>query len=110
MNMRTVVRALFLAAAATANAASPPSEQASVAQWRTERVAELTNDTGWLNLVGLFWLSDGPNTFGRAPSNTLVLDHPSLAPTAGTFVLANGHVTFTANSNAGITHGGQPVN
>jgi hypothetical protein len=96
-------------AVATAAGASPQSEQPRVEHWRAERVAELTNDTGWLNLVGLFWLAEGPNTFGRAPANTLVLDNPGLAPTAGTFVLANGHVTFTANPNSGITHGGQPV-
>jgi uncharacterized protein len=97
-------------ASATAAASSDPqNERSSVEHWRTARVAELTNDTGWLNLVGLFWLSEGPNTFGRAPSNTLVLDHPSLSPTAGTFILAKGHVTFNANPNSGITHGGQPV-
>jgi uncharacterized protein (DUF1684 family) len=85
------------------------AERASIEKWRGERVAELTNETGWLTLVGLYWLSEGKNTFGRAPSNTLVLDHPSLAPTAGTFVLTNGHVTFNAKPDSGITHGGQPV-
>ena len=108
--MRTFLGALFFTVVATAAAGSNlQSERASVEKWRTERVAELTNDTGWLNLVGLYWLAEGPNTFGRAASNTLVLDHPSLAPTAGTFVLANGHVTFRATPNSGITHGGQPV-
>jgi uncharacterized protein len=101
--------ALFVTAVATATAGDLQTEQASVAQWRTERVAELTNETGWLSLVGLFWLSPGENTFGRAPSNTLVLDHPSLAETAGTFVLAADRVTFTAKPGSGITHGGQPV-
>jgi uncharacterized protein (DUF1684 family) len=115
--MRTFLGSWFFAAAATAAVAAgtaatgsnPQTERATVEKWRTERVAELTNDTGWLNLVGLYWLAEGPNTFGRAASNTLVLDHPSLAPTAGTFVLANGHVTFNATPNSGITHGGQPV-
>jgi uncharacterized protein (DUF1684 family) len=105
-----LLASLCAALAATAAAASDlNTERASIEQWRTERIAELTNETGWLTLVGLFWLREGPNTFGRAPSNTLVLDHPSLAPTAGTFVLTNGHVTFTANPDSGMTHGGQPV-
>jgi len=99
---------IFLFAAATA-AAAPTSEQANVETWRQQRLQELTNQTGWLNLVGLYWLNEGPNTFGRASSNTLVLDHPKLAPTAGTFFLASGHVTFTAAAAAGITHQGQPV-
>ena len=67
----------------TATATDLHSERASVEKWRTERVTELTNETGWLTLVGLYWLNPGENTFGRAPSNTLVLDHPNLADTAG---------------------------
>ena len=94
---------------ATASSSDLQSERASVEKWRGERVAELTGETGWLTLVGLFWLDPGESTFGRAPSNTLVLDHPSLAATAGTFVLAGDKVTFTARPGSGITHGGQPV-
>lgn len=94
---------------AAASPTDPQTERSSIEKWRTERVTELTNDTGWLTLVGLFWLDPGENTFGRAPNNTLVLNHPSLAPTAGTFVLNAGKVTFTAKPDSGITHGGQPV-
>jgi uncharacterized protein len=93
----------------TATATDLNSERAGVEKWRVERVTELTNETGWLTLVGLYWLSPGENTFGRAPSNTLVLDHPSLADTAGTFTLTGSKVTFTARPGSGITHGGQPV-
>lgn len=96
-------------AAVSATATDLHTERASVEKWRTERVTELTNETGWLTLVGLYWLSPGENTFGRAPSNTLVLDHPSLADTAGTFSLAGSRVTFTARPGSGITHGGRPV-
>ena len=71
--------ALAVITAATATSGDLHSERASVEKWRTERVTELTNETGWLTLVGLYWLNPGENTFGRAPSNTLVLDHPSLA-------------------------------
>jgi uncharacterized protein len=93
----------------TATATDLDSERASVETWRVERVTELTNETGWLTLVGLYWLNPGENTFGRAPSNTLVLDHPSLADTAGAFTLTGSKVTFTARPGSGITHGGQPV-
>jgi uncharacterized protein len=94
---------------ATASSSDLQNERASVEKWRTERVNELTNETGWLTLVGLFWLDPGQSTFGRAPTNTLVLNHPNLAPTAGTFTLNAGKVTFTAGPDSGITHGGQPV-
>ena len=85
------------------------SERAGIEKWRTERVQELTSDTGWLTLVGLFWLDPGSSTFGRASSNSIVLDHPNLADTAGTFVLDGDKVTFTAKPGSGITHGGEPV-
>jgi uncharacterized protein (DUF1684 family) len=111
--MRAIPRsAVFLCAAliaTTAAASDLQSERASVEKWRAERVAELTRETGWLTLVGLFWLSPGENTFGRAPSNTLVLNHPSLAETAGTFVIVGDRIRFTAKPGSGITHGGQPV-
>ncbi|MBS0420756.1 MAG: DUF1684 domain-containing protein [Proteobacteria bacterium] len=85
------------------------AEQQAVDQWRSARVAELTSDTGWLTLVGLFWLEKGDNTFGRARGNRLVLDHPALAPEAGTFRWDESGVHFTANRGSRITHGGQPV-
>lgn len=87
----------------------PASELQAVQQWRTARVAELTSDTGWLTLVGLFWLDKGDNSFGRAPSNHLVLDHPALAAQAGTFKWDASGVHFTARPGSGITHAGQPV-
>lgn len=92
-----------------AAAADGASEQVDVEQWRSARVADLTGEQGWLTLVGLYWLDPGDNSFGRAPSNHLVLKHPALAPYAGKFVLDGGKVRFIANRGSGITHAGQPV-
>lgn len=107
ITLNLLLSAVLITSMATAN--DLQSERASVEAWRAERLAELTNETGWLSLVGLFWLSPGDNTFGRAPSNTLVLDNPNLAATAGTFTLAGDKVTFTAQPGSGITHEGRPV-
>ena len=93
----------------TAIATDLQTERATIEKWRTERVRSLTSETGWLTLVGLFWLSPGENTLGRASTNTIVLDHPNLADSAGTFVLSGGKVTFQAKPGAGITHEGEPV-
>lgn len=94
-----------------AGAGNPDSEQEirSVQEWRAERVAALTSETGWLTLVGLFWLDPGANSFGRAHSNHLVLDHPALAAEAGTFLLTDGRVLFRAAAGSGITHDGRAV-
>ena len=109
MTKRLIVLLSTTLLATSALAADLQAEHASIQKWRTERVQELTSDTGWLTLVGLFWLGPGENTFGRASSNTIALDHPNLADSAGTFVLEGDKVTFTAKPGSGITHGGEPV-
>jgi hypothetical protein len=114
LKLTLLLSAAFAGITAMAGPTSTPAtdlntERASVGKWRAERVAELTNETGWLTLVGLFWLNPGESTFGRAPANTLALDHPSLADTAGTFTLTGSKVIFTARPGSGITHAGQPV-
>jgi uncharacterized protein len=108
--------ALLLAVCATAatagNTVAPAAldaERSSVEAWREQRVKELTSDTGWLTLAGLFWLKPGDNSFGRAASNALALDNPALADTAGSFVLSGRQVRFVARPGSGVTHDGQPV-
>ena len=85
------------------------AERASIAQWRAQRLASLTSATGWLSLAGLFWLRQGENTFGRAASNALVLEHPALTDTVGSFVLTDRSVRFVARAGSAVTHDGQPV-
>ena len=85
------------------------AEQDAVGQWRAARVAELTGEQGWLTLVGLLWLDKGDNSFGRASSNRLVLEHAALAPQAGNFVVDSAGIHFIAQRGSGITHAGQPV-
>lgn len=82
---------------------------ASLEQWRKQRVANLTSETGWLTLVGLYWLRPGDNTFGRAPSNRITLDHAALAATTGTFTVKDGAVTFKAAAGTTVTHESKPV-
>jgi uncharacterized protein (DUF1684 family) len=87
----------------------PKAHRAEVETWRTARLDRLKAEEGWLTLVGLYWLRDGENTFGRAPHNTLVLDHAQLPEVAGSFFFGDGKVRFAARPDASITHDGQPV-
>jgi uncharacterized protein len=80
------------------------AEAMTLEQWRQQRVKNLTSENGWLTLVGLYWLREGDNTFGRAKSNRITLDHSSLPETLGTFTVHDGTVTFAAKSAATITH------
>ncbi|MBV8877838.1 MAG: DUF1684 domain-containing protein [Gammaproteobacteria bacterium] len=84
-------------------------ERADVSAWRAHRLESLTSDNGWLTLTGLFWLKEGPNSFGRAPDNGLVLENPALAEHCGTFLVSGHSVRFTAASGSGVTSGGRAV-
>lgn len=84
-------------------------DELSFEQWRERRVTNLTSEQGWLTLVGLYWLKPGDNTFGRAASNRIKLDHPALAASAGTFNLKDGVVTFAAKPRVHVTHESNPV-
>lgn len=79
-------------------------------QWQQRRTTNLTSESGWLTLVGLYWLKPGENTIGRDRSNRIVLDHAALDAKSGKFTLTNNSVTFTAAPNSKVTHEGKPIN
>ena len=85
------------------------AERSGIAEWRLERLDSLTSDSGWLTLAGLFWLKEGENRFGRDASNSLALDNPSLASTAGAFIVTGQQVRFEASPGSGVTYQGEPV-
>lgn len=100
---------LLLLAALTVASVNAHADALPLDEWRKQRVARLTSETGWLTLVGLYWLRSGDNTFGRAKTNRIALDHPSLAATTGTFTVTDGTVTFVAQPGATVTHDGKPI-
>lgn len=65
--------------------------QAEIAAWRQQREARLRADGGWLTVTGLFWLHDGPNSFGTDAKNDIVL--PAGPARVGSFDLRSGKVT-----------------
>lgn len=59
--------------------------------WKQERDQRLRAESGFVNLAGLFWLSEGENTFGHSDSADLTF--PEGAPEImGTFILADSEV------------------
>jgi uncharacterized protein len=86
-----------------------PFDAAALKAWREHRLATLTSPTGWLTPVGLYWLKEGANSFGRAPGNDYTLDSPSLPARAGAFMLQGGQVRFESQPGSGITVQGQPA-
>jgi uncharacterized protein len=107
MNLASRLAALLALAAISLSTSA--SEPLPLEDWRAKRAANLTSETGWLTLVGLYWLKAGDNSFGREKSNRIALDHQGLGAKAGTFTVKDKTVTFTAAPGAVVTHGKAPV-
>ena len=95
---------LVSSCARTPQRIDPQAYAKEIEQWRAQRLAGLTSESGWLTLIGLFWLKEGQNTFGSDAANDIVV--PKVPARAGAFVLANGVVTFqTPLANTFIVDG-----
>ena len=80
-----------------------------LAAWKVERVARLKGPSGYLNLVGLFWLRQDVSTFGSSPDNDFVLPRHA-APMLGSFRKENGQVLMTVQDGVDVFLGETPVN
>jgi uncharacterized protein (DUF1684 family) len=67
---------------------------ASIKHFDSLRVKALTEQNGWLNLAGLFWLKPGDNSFGSAANNTLVFKHKNMPALLGKFKVVGSRVSF----------------
>jgi uncharacterized protein len=72
-----------------------PSYEETIRGWQKHRVEGLRSPTGWLTLVGLFWLKPGENTIGAASSNDFILSKQASPASAGKFRLDGSKVVFT---------------
>jgi uncharacterized protein (DUF1684 family) len=103
--IREVIGALAILALMPQPAAN---YRAEIEKYRHDRIAELTAPDGWLAVRGLFWLHEGRNTAGSDSASDIRL--PARVPSRiGTFVLANGSVTFEADPAATVTAGGKRI-
>ena len=88
---------------------SKVSYRQEIDTWRSQRLRKLTAEDGWTTLVGLLWLEQGDNSFGRAVSNSMALDYPALPEQVGSFRVQGTQVSFTAEPDAGVIYDGRPV-
>lgn len=72
-----------------------------IQEWDKSRVERLKSDNGWLNLVGLYWLKEGENTFGSDKNNDIVFP-PNAAPKMGSFTLSDSTVTVKVNEEVDV--------
>jgi uncharacterized protein len=80
-----------------------------IADWQAKRIQNLKAPNGWLNLVGLYWLEQGPNSFGSGTTNKLVFPAGTIANTAGSFERSGNTVKLTVAAGVTITVNGKPV-
>lgn len=81
-----------------------------VMKFRTERETRLReNERSWLALAGLFWLEEGNNSFGSAPSNDIQLEGTDVPDYAGIFQYKNEMITLKPENASGMTCNGAPA-
>jgi hypothetical protein len=75
-----IILALSFCLALASCTRKPPKSQIDattyakeIDQWHEVRWQELNNESGWLTLIGLFWLKQGVNKFGSDPDNDIIL-------------------------------------
>lgn len=83
--------------------------QREMKAWRAQQEAALKVDEGWLTLAGLHWLKEGPNSFGTAAGNDIVLPLDSAPGKVGTLELRGGVTTLTVADGVNVTIEGQAV-
>ena len=104
-SLAALLALLLLACVASADSAG---YRQSIEKWRHDYEADLTSDSGWLSVSGLFWLHEGENRFGSDPLNDIVL--PASAPAqAGTFDFHAGKTIVHIHPGVAATMNGKPV-
>jgi uncharacterized protein (DUF1684 family) len=83
--------------------------KAELDSWHTERIRKLTEPTGYLTLIGLYWLKDGENRFGSDPENQVILPSKASPPIAGTITVRNGEISIKVAPGTEVLLRGEPV-
>lgn len=105
---RTIAAGLCLAGAILATPYPAGAAEVDLAGVREERLARLTKPDGWLTLIGLHFLREGPNTVGAAPGNDVVLK--AGPDRVGTVTLeAGGRIRFVPAPGSGVRVEGREV-
>jgi len=84
-----------------------PEYISEVEQWDQKRISRLKEETGWLNLAGLFWLKEGENKFGSEKNNDIIF--PFGPGQIGSLFLIDSIVTIKVNPGVEVLHNGTSV-
>lgn len=104
---KLILGCVFILLQITLSAQVLNSYNDEIERWFQQRYAALKKEDGWLNLVGLYWLEQGKNTFGTNDQNMLVFPKEFGIPFAGYVELINGKVILEANKNSPLKVNGK---
>ena len=101
---------VLLTACAPSTPVVDPDYQAEIESWRAGRLERLTSDSGWLTLIGLYWLEPGISRFGSDPDNEIPIAVPDVPGLAGTIEIGDdGTVVARAVADADVGVNGEPL-
>lgn len=100
--MRVTILLSLLLIFVGCNAVDEAAYVAEIENWKSERLAELKQEDGFLNLAGLFWLENRFNTFGSSSENDMKFPR-AFAPQAGTFVTTSDNIVVLVPSDTTLT-------
>lgn len=103
--------ALFASGCSAGDADTPATDAnyvAEIEEWRVGRMERLRAENGYLNLAGLFWLTEQNSSFGSADDNDI--QFPPVTPAhIGEFELTEEGVVMTVFADADVRVDGEPV-
>ena len=94
---------------AAANLKAQTTYQDSIRSWREKQEAELISESGWLTLVGLFWLKEGANSIGSHPSSDIVLPGGSAPDRVGNVEFQDGKAVLRVANGVTVLRNGSPI-
>ncbi|MCA9733388.1 DUF1684 domain-containing protein [candidate division KSB1 bacterium] len=103
-----VILALLILLSCQSAPKADPAYSAEIEEWYNNRITGLKKENSWLNLIGLFWLQEGVNTFGSDPNNTIIFPEKA-SPFLGKIVLEAGKTVLYPNKDSEILYDGKPV-
>jgi uncharacterized protein (DUF1684 family) len=89
-----------------------PEEKAyieGIEAWHKRRIDRLISKTGWLSLVGLYWLKEGENTFGGDQTNFIKFPKEKSPDFMGSIYLEDDSVRTEVSEGVTILFEGNPV-
>ncbi|MDR3627315.1 MAG: DUF1684 domain-containing protein [Ignavibacteriaceae bacterium] len=111
-NLSIGIMAVFMISLSGCNKTTEKGDAAYIAsinQWHQARIERLKKENGWLNLAGLYWLSEGENSFGSDPSNKIIFPKDKAPAFIGSIILKDGKASIKINKGINVTSENKPV-